>query len=143
MKRNSKKGFTIAELLIVVAIIAVLVAVAIPVFSTQLKHARVGTAVANVRSAYSEAEVRRMTNDYDQYLYGAYVIYVDDVAIPVPDTELEDVETVFLDRSGITGMDITWGSLPTDTNLRTLVFAYSAGNSFDDCAIEPNGTRNE
>ena len=32
MKQTNKKGFTLAELLIVVAIIAVLVAIAIPVF---------------------------------------------------------------------------------------------------------------
>lgn len=32
MKYKNKKGFTLAELLIVVAIIAVLVAVAIPIF---------------------------------------------------------------------------------------------------------------
>ena len=34
-KRN-KKGFTLAELLIVVAIVAVLVAIALPVFTAQL-----------------------------------------------------------------------------------------------------------
>ena len=33
--KKNKKGFTLAELLIVVAIIAVLVAIAIPVFTTQ------------------------------------------------------------------------------------------------------------
>lgn len=36
MKIN-RKGFTLAELLIVVAIIAVLVAVAIPIFGSQLE----------------------------------------------------------------------------------------------------------
>ena len=52
MKKN-RKGFTLAELLIVVAIIAVLVAIAIPVFSTQLEKSREATDVANVRSAYA------------------------------------------------------------------------------------------
>lgn len=33
MRENGKKGFTLAELLIVVAIIAVLVAISIPIFS--------------------------------------------------------------------------------------------------------------
>ena len=33
MKQTNRKGFTLAELLIVVAIIAVLVAIAIPVFT--------------------------------------------------------------------------------------------------------------
>ena len=53
MKKNNK-GFTLAELLIVVAIIAVLVAVAIPVFSTQLEKSREATDVANVRNAYAQ-----------------------------------------------------------------------------------------
>jgi prepilin-type N-terminal cleavage/methylation domain-containing protein len=54
MKKNNKKGFTLAELLIVVAIIAVLVAIAIPVFTAQLKKSQLATEVANTRSAYAE-----------------------------------------------------------------------------------------
>ena len=53
MKKNNKKGFTLAELLIVVAIIAVLTAIAIPVFTTQLEKSREATDIANVRSAYA------------------------------------------------------------------------------------------
>lgn len=49
-----------AELLIVVAIVAVLVAIAIPVFTSQLEKSREATDLANVRSAYAEvmAEVQ-------------------------------------------------------------------------------------
>ena len=54
-KMNNRKGFTLAELLIVVAIIAVLVAIAIPVFTTQLERSREATDLANIRSAYAEA----------------------------------------------------------------------------------------
>ena len=50
----SRKGFTLAELLIVVAIIAVLVAVAIPVFGSQLEKSREAADLANVRAAYAE-----------------------------------------------------------------------------------------
>ncbi len=53
MKKNNK-GFTLAELLIVVAIIAVLVAIAIPVFTQQLEKSREATDLANVRSLYAE-----------------------------------------------------------------------------------------
>ena len=58
MKKNNKKGFTLAELLIVVAIIAVLVAISIPVFTAQLEKAREATDAANIRSAYAEIVVK-------------------------------------------------------------------------------------
>ena len=54
MKKTNKKGFTLAELLIVVAIIAVLVAIAIPIFSAQLEKSKEATDLANVRAAYAE-----------------------------------------------------------------------------------------
>ena len=56
MKKNNKKGFTLAELLIVVAIIAVLVAIAIPVFTTQLEKSRDSVSVSNMRAAYAESQ---------------------------------------------------------------------------------------
>lgn len=59
MKKNNR-GFTLAELLIVVAIIAVLVAIAIPVFTSQLEKAREGVDAANIRSAYAEVVAARM-----------------------------------------------------------------------------------
>ena len=52
--KKSREGFTLAELLIVVAIIAVLVAVAIPVFGSQLEKSREAADLANVRAAYAE-----------------------------------------------------------------------------------------
>lgn len=57
MKKLNKKGFTLAELLIVVAIIAVLVAIAIPIFTTQLEKSRETTDIANLRAAYAAATV--------------------------------------------------------------------------------------
>ena len=64
MKKNNK-GFTLAELLIVVAIIAVLVAIAIPVFTTRLEQSRETTDIANLRSAYAAAQVAALAGDAD------------------------------------------------------------------------------
>ncbi len=55
MKRKMNKGFTLAELLIVVAIIAVLVAISIPIFTSQLKKARVAVNQANARAGEAAA----------------------------------------------------------------------------------------
>ncbi len=52
-KKLNKKGFTLAELLIVVAIIGVLVAISIPIFTAQLRKARLATNQANARAAYA------------------------------------------------------------------------------------------
>lgn len=54
MKKNNNRGFTLAELLIVVAIIAVLTAIAIPVFTAQLEKSREATDASNIRAAYAE-----------------------------------------------------------------------------------------
>ena len=62
MKKNNNKGFTLMEMLIVVAIIAVLVAIAIPVFTNQLEKSREATDAANIRSAYAEVMACAMTN---------------------------------------------------------------------------------
>ena len=62
MKRlKSSKGFTLMEMLIVVAIIAVLVAIAIPTFTTSLNKARVATDEANIRSGYAAAMAEVLT----------------------------------------------------------------------------------
>ena len=57
-----KSGFTLAELLIVVAIIGVLVAVSVPIFTNQLKKARLATNKANARAAYAAAMAWYMDN---------------------------------------------------------------------------------
>lgn len=62
---NKKKGFTLAELLIVVAIIAVLVGVAIPVFTSQLEKSRDAVTVSNLRSAYAMSQTAYLTQEGD------------------------------------------------------------------------------
>ena len=62
MKKNNK-GFTLMEMLIVVAIIAVLVAIAIPTFTSALEKSREATDAANLRAAYAEVTVAALTEE--------------------------------------------------------------------------------
>ena len=56
-------GFTLAEVLIVVAIIAVLVAVSIPIITSQLEKARETVDLDTVRSAYATIKYAEMLGE--------------------------------------------------------------------------------
>ena len=62
LKKRGYKGFTLMEMLIVVAIIAVLVAIAIPVFTAQLNKARIEADAANIRSGYAAATAQVLSD---------------------------------------------------------------------------------
>ena len=62
VKMRNKKGFTLMELLIVVAIIAILAAIAIPTFSSSLEKAKRGADEANARSLYAAVALNVMTD---------------------------------------------------------------------------------
>ena len=59
-RKREAKGFTLMELLIVIAIIAVLVAIAIPVFAGQLDTAKDAADKANARALYALAQAEWM-----------------------------------------------------------------------------------
>lgn len=64
MKRN-RSGFTLMEMLIVIALITVLIAIAIPVFSSQLEKSREATDLANVRAAYAQVSTEAQLGNFE------------------------------------------------------------------------------
>lgn len=66
-KLMNKKGFTLMEMLIVVAIIVILVAVSIPTFTSQLDNAKTATDDANLRAAKAIANTNEMLEGWDEY----------------------------------------------------------------------------
>ncbi len=73
---KNRKAFTLSELLIVVAIIAVLVAISIPIFSAQLEKAKRATDISNARSirsaltlAINQNEIQILDNNTEIVLF--------------------------------------------------------------------------
>lgn len=64
-KLSRNGGFTLVEMLIVVAIIAILIIVSIPMIGSNLEKAREATDTANERSAMSMAETYFLLNSKD------------------------------------------------------------------------------
>ncbi len=78
MKKNEKeRGFTLVELLIVVAIIAILTGIAIPNFMGARTKARVGRALADMHTIANALEARAI--DYGEYATGKGTLPTNDL----------------------------------------------------------------
>ena len=109
-KLMNKKAFTLMEMLIVVAIIAVLVAIAIPTMSSALTKAKEAKDVANVRAAYAEVVVDELTGEEALPLnQAAFLAKVHDgveagkltyVTDPASPTTADDIKTATITYTG-------------------------------------------
>jgi type IV pilus assembly protein PilA len=130
-KKKLKKqgGFTLIEMLIVVAIIAILVAVAIPIVSSALNKTKVATDQANERSAKSLATIAYLNGNLDYGTGDTATMYmnVDTGALEkdVPSTKYGKcskhsggyLQVVITKSTG--DIKVTWAGV-TDTSLHGL-----------------------
>ena len=120
-----EEGFTLMEMLIVVAIIAVLIAIAIPIFTSQLEKARDATTIANLRSAYAEASAQYLT---ETRASGGNEITIDNVHIESTDANYEGEDKLPFTVTGqVAG--------PGDHNVK-FTFATSSSGDTVTAAIE-------
>lgn len=124
-KKLNKKGFTLAELLVVVAIIGVLVAVSIPIFTSQLKKARLATNQANARAAYAASAADYLTNDKDadciyKYTTGSGKIEVATAAAgnAITNTNISDWNLTDLEALGTATYTTWYVSIDTDGTVK-------------------------
>ena len=92
LKKN-EKGFTLMEMLIVVAIIAVLVAIAIPTFNSSLNKAKVAADQANIRAGYASAMVQVLAGDMTEPTQNDKYYLLKDGSVAKADTAPADAYT--------------------------------------------------
>lgn len=116
IKQRKSSGFTLMELLIVIAIISVLVAIAIPTFAAQLDNAKDAADRANARALYALAQAEWMDrsfgteetnmstleerfNNFEDHKLSATLSDMSSQSFTFSD-RVDNVEVEFLDDSG-------------------------------------------
>ena len=142
MKRRNQKGFTLIELMIVIAIIAILMAYALPAYRDYTIRAKLGEGnamAAAVKMAVNEAFVR----NGDLSVLNAGVNGIPAVGDSVGEcVSGMNVTAGVIDITYactpadpvVTGQLVTWTPTPAGTNLTGLTWtcAYSGGNPGQD-----------
>ena len=103
MKKLSQKGFSLSEFLIVVAIIAVLVAISIPIFNSQLEKSREAVDAANIRAVYAEMMTDQLTGTYGKDDTGAAKTYTVTLKQKKTDWQGADLKTGLEENMKLSG----------------------------------------
>ena len=133
---KNKKGFTLAELLIVVAIIAVLVAIAIPIFSAQLEKSREATDIANTRSLYAEVVAAALTQDAPANIVASFSLkqQVDDWQGSNPTDVLAQINAQYSNMEG--SPDVVVSGTPHQNGVVVVTYTDAQGTTSAGVVIE-------
>ena len=139
LKKN-EKGFTLMEMLIVVAIIAVLVAIAIPTFTSSLNKARVATDAANIRAGYASVMLNILQDETAGNVTATttYWLMADGsvkASATAPTTgTLYTCKTGSPDGASVAGLSVTWTK---DGNVK---YVYTPADGTNPSKVEINPT---
>ena len=137
--KKKRKGFTLAELLIVVAIIAVLVAIGIPIFTSQLEKSREATDAANIRVQYAQVMAEAITVDGNVNIDGKDFEKIN-LRQKQPDWQTETIPNSLGNFSVIEGLPGTqaWVEYHADTETVYIKFEGESQNGDSDSNGENN-----
>lgn len=117
-KLTNKKGFTLIEMLVVIAIIAVLVAIIIPIVANSTDKAAAAANAANMRSYKAEIVTSYLSNDGKVEVNGATVT----CSITAP--AMKQVKA-----GAATCNEVAAGQTPGSSGASGWVLTYNAANS--------------
>lgn len=137
--KKKRKGFTLAELLIVVAIIAVLVAIGIPIFTSQLEKSREAADAANIRAQYAQVMAEAITVDGNVNIDGKDFEKIN-LRQKQPDWQTETIPNSLGNFSVIEGIPGTqaWVEYHADTETVYIKFEGESQNGDSDSNGENN-----
>ncbi len=101
--KNKQKGFTLVELVIVIAVIAILAGVLIPTFSGVVENAKKSSALQNCKNTYQEAAMASANVGID---FEGKVFECDDFYFEIKDGALKETEKP---NDGYKSSDLTNG----------------------------------
>ena len=131
-KKNNRKGFTIVELVIVIAVIAILAAVLIPTFGNMIKKANDSKAMQEARNTFTEYMIDNAQNGAVDAIIvideGKYVYAIDDGEFEVDaNGNLKKYETYSAAQADISLADnYSWPATAVEGEVTVAVYTAPA-----------------